>query len=266
VKRCLPLAAVAVAAGLVFLGCNKEEISTAAEAPAAAAPAASAPASPPAAPGGFTGTVTETMNASGYTYVQVDTGSQQLWAAAPEFAVAVGDEVTVPPAAPMTNYHSKTLDRTFETVFFAGAIYPAGSAPSPAAGMAGMSGEGVPAGHPGGQVAPAAAADVDLTGIAKAEGGNTVGELLGDMAAFGGKEVTLRGKVVKYNSGIMGKNWLHVQDGTGGEGSNDLTVTTQAAAKVGDTVLIKGTAITDKDFGYGYKYAFIIEEAQVTVE
>jgi hypothetical protein len=72
--------------------------------------------------------------------------------------------------------------------------------------------------------------------------------------------------VVKYNSGIMGKNWLHVQDGSGEAGTNDLTVTTMATAAVGDTVLVKGMAVTDKDFGYGYKYAFIIEDAQVTVE
>ncbi|MDF1551424.1 MAG: hypothetical protein P1P84_00105 [Deferrisomatales bacterium] len=265
-KHTLPLAALVVAAGLALWGCNKEEAPVTENVPAAA-PVASAPAPQPAAPGGYTGKVLETMDASGYTYVQVDTGSEKIWAAAPKFAVAVGDEVTVPPSAPMANYHSKTLDRTFDVVYFAGSIYPAGSAPSPASAMpAGMGADGaMPAGHPGGQVAPAAT-DVDLTGIAKAEGGNTVGELLGATATFGGKEVVLRGKVVKYNSGIMGKNWLHVQDGTGEAGANDLTVTTQAAAQVGDTVLVKGIAVIDKDFGYGYKYAFIIEDAQVTVE
>jgi hypothetical protein len=260
---------VILATGLTLWGCSSEETPVAqpvaATAPAPATPAAK-PATP-AGPGGFTGTVTETMNSGGYTYVQVDTGAEKIWAASSQFTVAVGDEVTVPPSAPMANYHSKTLDRTFDVVYFAGSIFPAGSAPSPASAMpAGMGGDGSMAGgHPGGQVV-APAAEVDLSGIAKAAGGHTVGELLGDMAAFSGKEVTLRGKVVKYNSGIMGKNWIHVQDGSGAAGSNDLTVTTQAAAQVGDTVLVKGVAVTDKDFGYGYKYAFIIEDAQVTVE
>ena len=168
----------------------------------------------------------------------------------------------------MPNYHSKTLDRTFDVVYFAGSIYPAGSEPSPASAMpAGMGAAGgMPAGHPGSSTPPAPAANVDLSGIAKADGGHTVGELLGDTATFGGKEVILRGKVVKYNSGIMGKNWLHVQDGSGEAGANDLTVTTQSTANVGDTVLVKGVAVTDKDFGYGYQYAFIIEDAEVTVE
>ncbi len=271
-KHTLPLAALAVAAGLALLGCNKEKTAVTETTPAAT-PVASAPAAQPAAaPGGYTGKVVETMDASGYTYVQVDTGSEKIWAAAPAFAVAVGDEVTVPPSAPMANYHSKTLDRTFDVVYFAGAIYPAGSAQSPASAMpAGMGANGgMPAGHPGsqsgGQQGAAVPANVDLTGIAKAEGGNTVGELLGATAKYGGKQVILRGKVVKYNGGIMGKNWLHVQDGSGEAGANDLTVTTQATANVGDTVLVKGIAVTDKDFGYGYQYAFIIEDAEVTVE
>jgi hypothetical protein len=57
-----------------------------------------------------------------------------------------------------------------------------------------------------------------------------------------------------------------VQDGTGGKGSNDLTITTAASAKVGDTVLVKGVLTTNKDFGLGYKYDVMIEDAQVTVE
>ena len=64
----------------------------------------------------------------------------------------------------------------------------------------------------------------------------------------------------------MGKNWIHLQDGTGGEGTNDLTVTTSAAAKVGDTVLVTGKVTTDKDFGYGYKYDVIVEDATIAVE
>jgi len=65
---------------------------------------------------------------------------------------------------------------------------------------------------------------------------------------------------------IMGKNWLHVQDGTGGPGANDLTVTCATTAKVGDIVLIRGTLVIDKDFGAGYKYDVMIEDAQITVE
>ncbi len=100
----------------------------------------------------------------------------------------------------------------------------------------------------------------------KPEGGKTVNEIYLQRDSLSGKEVILRAKVVKFSPQIMGKNWLHVQDGTGEKGTNDLTVTSAAAAKVGDTVLVKGALSTNKDFGLGYKYDLIIEDAQVTVE
>ena len=79
--------------------------------------------------------------------------------------------------------------------------------------------------HPMPAAAPAAA--VDLAGIAKAEGGLTVAEVFADPAKLAGQKVIVRGKVVKTNAGIMGTNWVHVRDGSGAEGTNDLTVTTK---------------------------------------
>ena len=81
-----------------------------------------------------------------------------------------------------------------------------------------------------------------------------------------GNEVVLRAKVVKFNGGILGTNFMHVQDGTGGEGTNDLTITSRTTVRVGDTVLVRGVLVADKDFGYGYEYPLIIEDATVTVE
>lgn len=202
------------------------------------------------------------MNAAGYTYVQVDDGQQKIWAAAPEFSVAVGDSVIVPDGMPMNNYHSKSLDRDFEVVYFVDSIL------NPNAPGASATDAAMPDGHPNTQVAAAAPADVDLSGISKATAGKTVAEINTGKADLSGKDVALRGKVVKYNAQIMGKNWLHIQDGSGdaADGSNDILVTTAAEAKVGDTVLLSGKVSLDKDFGYGYKYAVIIEDAKVTVE
>ena len=115
--------------------------------------------------------------------------------------------------------------------------------------------------------APKAAAEVDLTGIAKAEGGKTVAEVFAEKDALAGQPVTFRGKVVKTNPDIMGKNWLHVRDGSGEEGTNDLTITTAGTLpNVGDTVLVTGNVTLNKDFGMGYAYDVLIEDAQVTVE
>lgn len=137
----------------------------------------------------------------------------------------------------------------------------AGPAAAPAAMPEGMEGK---APHP----MPATdAAPVDLAGIAKADGGKTVAEVFAEKDALAGKPVTVRGKVVKANSGIMGKNWIHVRDGSGSDGTNDLTVTTTTAQpNVGDTVLVTGPVSLNKDFGMGYQYDVIVEDAQVTVE
>lgn len=229
---------------------------------------------------GFKGKVAEAVNASKYTYVQVDTGEKKIWAAAPAFEVKVGGEVVVPPGLPMVNHQSKTLDRTSPLVYFVPSVIVVGAASSPAqqpktphpmAAMPPM-GKGItqlPHGHPCGAwhkkpvVAPA---DMDFSGIKKPDGGKTVAEIYAERAALTGKEVKVRGKVVKYNEHIMGENWLHLQDGTGSGGTNDLTVTTQATAKVGDTILVSGALSVDKDFGFGYKYEVLVEDAKVTVE
>ena len=211
--------------------------------------------------GSVNGTVVETINTGGYTYVQVDTGKEKIWAAAPEFQVKVGDLVTVPTGMLMRNHHSKTLDRTFDQIYFVGKISVAGAEQSTPTVPATAN-----AGAPHENIVPAAPSDMDFSGINKAEGGKTVAELYAEKDKLSGKEVTVRGKVVKFSSSIMGTNWIHLQDGTGGEGTNDLTVTTDATVAVGDTVLVKGVLAADKDFGYGYKYAVIVEKADVTVE
>lgn len=125
---------------------------------------------------------------------------------------------------------------------------------------------GMPEGHP---MVATPVQDVDLAGIARAEGGKTVAEIYAERTALAGQTVAVRGKVVKANANIMGMNWLHVRDGSGAEGTNDLTITTAAATplpSVGDTVVVTGAVVIDKDLGMGYQYPVLIEDATVSVE
>lgn len=243
----------------LLAGCSEDTPTPTTEAAKPSAQATPAtPTAPEAAPG-KSGKVLETMDAAGYTYVQVDTGSETFWAAAPQFAVKVGDDVVVPEGMPMPDYHSKTLERTFDMVYFVPSVLVGGAAT--------LAGD-MPDGHPpmsGGKTA-VEATTVDLSGITPAEGGQTVADIFAKKAELAGKPVKVRGKVVKFSPEIMGKNWIHLQDGTGVAGSNDLTATTSVSAKMGDTVTISGILVTDKDFGYGYAYDVIVEDAQVTVE
>jgi len=240
----------------LLVGCGEDTPAPTTE--TAKSPAQTAPAAPETAPG-KTGKVLETMDAAGYTYIQVDTGSETFWAAAPQFAAKVGDDVVVPEGMPMPDYHSKTLDRTFDIVYFVPNVLVGGAE--------NLSAE-MPADHPpmNGGTTAVETTTVDLSGITAAEGGVSVADAFAKKAELAGKPVTIRGKVVKFSPEIMGKNWVHIQDGTGAAGTNDLTVTTSATAKMGDTVLVSGVLVVDKDFGYGYAYDVIVEDAQVTVE
>lgn len=95
----------------------------------------------------------------------------------------------------------------------------------------------------------------------------TVAALYKEKASLAGQTIKVQGKVVKVNMGIMGRNWLHVQDGTGEAGkTNDLTVTSNEAAKVGDQVTVTGKVAVDKDFGSGYAYGLLLEEATIAVK
>jgi len=269
VKRLFSLLSIA-ALSIALAACGEQQKAPEVATPSAqpAAPATAAP--PQTASAAKSGKVIETMNAAGYTYVQVDTGTEKFWAAAPETAVKVGDTVAVPEGMPMPNFQSKALNRTFDVVYFvpglmvnnatpAGAEMPPGHPPT--AGM-----PETPAAPPTSTGAPkvTAPADINFKGIAKAD--QTVAEIYAQKADLSGKPVKVRGKVVKFSPGIMGKNWLHVQDGSGQGGGNDLTVTTMATAKPGDTVVISGKLAIAKDFGYGYKYDVIVEDAEVTKE
>jgi len=206
------------------------------------APAA-ATASPPATPADdISGTVLETMNAGGYTYAHLDHGATKIWIAGPETKLAVGTKLGKMSGSLMTDFRSDTLKRTFDQIYFVSS-YGAGDA---------MSGPVNPHGD------KPAAADDTIEKIAPVPGGKTLAEIFGGKAALGGKPVVVRGKIVKLSLGILGRNWVHLRDGTE---TKALLVTTQASPKVGDIVVARGKVALDKDFGGGYRYEVLVEDA-----
>ena len=207
-----------------------------------------------------TGTVEETMDAASYTYVRVKTGSDEFWAASGRFEVKVGDRVTVPLDTPMENFHSDALNRDFPIIYFATSILREGEAA--------QAGSAMPAGHPPITGTSLAAESATVQPVKAAEGGVTVAEIWNGKAELAGSMVTVRGRVVKFNGGILGRNWMHIQDGTGDKtlGTHDLTVTSDGIAAVGDVVTITGTVAVDEDFGAGYIYPVLVEEASVESE
>ncbi|GLH74495.1 hypothetical protein GETHLI_29970 [Geothrix limicola] len=254
-RGALPLSLLLAAA----LGCQSKK----SEAVVAAPTTGALPTAPAAAAGqGLSGKVLERIEASPYCYLRIQTVRGEVWAAVPEAKVEKGTEVTIANPMLMRDFESKTLNRTFAEVYF-GTLAPAGGAmPAPGAApqMAMPAPGAAPAGTP-------ASAPVEVGKIDKAAGadGKTVAEVWAQKAGLKEKTVSIRGKVVKYNPGVMGKNWMHLQDGSGdaAKGTHDITVTSQDTVTKGDVVTVKGVLRLDKDFGAGYTYAAIVEEAKV---
>lgn len=222
-----------------------------------------------AVPDPLHGTVKETMDAGAYTYLLVATDSGEHWAAARAMPVSVGDKVELAGLAAMPKFHSPTLKRTFDVIQFVGTAKVIETGDGSDANAAGA--EALPSGHPpvGGAVVPTAAASVATQSpdIDSESTEVTVTQLFAKKATLDGKLVMIRGKVVKANQGILGSNWLHLRDGTGEPPENDITVTSKAGfAAVGSTVVIVGTVALNRDFGSGYKYDVIVENAIVRVE
>ena len=214
-------------------------------APAPAAPPPPGDGTGPITENDVSGTVIETMSSGGYTYAKLERGGSQAWVAGPETPLAVGTKIGQTRGSLMTAFRSDTLKRTFDQIYFVAAL---------------------PVGQVGGGAAPAvtiAAPSAPVGKIEPAKGGTTIAAIFAGKATLTGKPVVVRGKVVKVNNGILGKNWLLIQDGTGAAGTNDLTVTTAATVNKDEVVTVRGTIATNKDFGAGYAYAVMIEDATV---
>lgn len=218
------------------------------------------------------GEVLETMNSGGYTYVYIATDAEKIWAAGPEAEVAVGQVVTMDKGMKMSGFHAKSLDRTFEVIYFVSSIQGIDSAQTTGeAAQGGSDMTASPHGAGGGMGMSSGGSHsvvgkTEIMGIAKVAGGYTVEEIFTQGAALDGQSVKVRGQVVKFTANIMGTNWVHIQDGTGSAATSDLTVTTDAVLALGDVVVVEGPLTVNKDFGSGYKYAAIIQGATVTKE
>ncbi|MBW2471661.1 MAG: DNA-binding protein [Deltaproteobacteria bacterium] len=221
------------------------------------------------------GKVLESMDASGYTYLNVETDAGQKWVAVNQTPVEVGEEVTFMDGMVMQNFFSKALDRTFPEIIFSGGLVGKGATPPAGTGaesfsQALTSESGSAAATSAGMITGSQKAIVPVAEVKveKAPGENsyTVEEIFSKSSELNGKTVTVRGKVMKISPNIMGRNWIHLQDGTGNPESNthDLVVTTsQEPAADWDIITIEGVLAADKDFGSGYSYAAIIEEASI---
>lgn len=194
--------------------------------------------------------VEEVIQASAYTYIKALEGSNSIWMAIPKREVEVGNTYYYDQGMEMKDFKSKDLNRTFESVYFISGISDSPTAPSQMAGMA-------PTDENHKKKAPEKKQELN---IEKEEGVLSIGNLFDNKSDYENKKIKVKGIVTKFNADIMARNWVHVQDGTGGDNSFDLTITTKDVVSVGDIVTFEGIVAIDKDFGAGYKYDLIVEE------
>jgi hypothetical protein len=209
--------------------------------------------------GGHKGKVLTTMNSGGYTYIEFEENGKKRWLASKKFKVNIGDTIEFFQPALMKNFYSPSLKRKFESILFVPKIKVNGKDPWSLEGVKLPEGH-VPLDKMTKKTKPAAVT-VTPGSISKAEGGYTIAECLDHSKKLDGKTISIKGKVVKFKANIMGKNWAHLQDGTGKTDSNDLTITTKETVTPGSLVLVRGKITYNKDFGAGYFYKVILEQA-----
>jgi len=207
----------------------------------------------PEATGAIGGKVLEAKDVESYTYLRLQTVDGEVWAAVGKVPVKVGDQVTIEDAALMQNFTSKALGRTFDQIYFGVVGERAADAAAPGMDMAAM------------HASVARSTDVADVNVARATGpiAHTVAEVVTGRTDLNDTTVVVRGKVVKFTADVLGKNWIHLRDGSGSaaEGTNDVLVTTADVAGIGDVVLVKGAVRIDRDLGSGYAYKVLIEKA-----
>lgn len=217
------------------------------DAPAAtAAPGANMPASQDMSGGEHQVVVAEALNTDKYSYLRVKEGGEEKWIAISKREVKIGGNYVFTGGLMKKNFMSKEFNRVFETVYLVSDFRDAGAVSGGAA-----QGGGIPTPEvlePPKNVKPA-------------PGAIKISELVANIRKYNGKVVKVTGKCVKVNPMIMGRNWLHIQDGSGK--NLDLTVTTTENIPLGAIVTLEGTIAVDKDFGAGYRYEYIMEGAML---
>ncbi len=189
----------------------------------------------------------ETLNAEKYTYVLVEGSGEQYWIAVPRSDVQVGQTYFYKGGLLKKNFKSREFDREFETIYLVSGLMQKSTQSSGSAVDRAL--------NAGNQTQP------EVGHVHSSENSVSLKEIFENKSEYSGKVVEVTGECVKVNKQIMGRNWVHIQDGSAGDKPYDLTVTTSADIPVGAVVTLRGTIVLDRDFGSGYRYDVIMEDA-----
>jgi GW (Gly-Tryp) dipeptide domain len=212
---------------------------------------------------GISGEIIETMDAGNYTYIHVQGADKTVWAATEKFDARVGDTVIVPEGMLMKNFTSPTLEKTFSEIYFVDQVFPAdGKKHDHAADVHAEVQKYQTDADPAADKPIKKKLPGDDGVITPPEGGLTVAELHSRRKELHGQIVTVRGKVTKVSENIMGKNWVHMKDGTGEGATSDLTITSTGTFRPGLVFTVKGRVDSDVKMGTNYRLPLILQDAE----
>ncbi len=197
--------------------------------------------------------VIEVLHTGNYTYLQVKENGKERWLAVPRMIASPGEVYYYRGGMEMEDFQSKELGRLFESVLFLEQVYTSSDIPEEEAVEQPV--------HTGVVQAQRLNFSID-----PAKEGITISELYSGKKGYEGKTVKIRGAVTRFNPAILETNWIHIQDGTEHEGKFDLTVTSGQTAEPGEIIVVEGKITLDRDFGFGYFYEVLMEDATITVD
>jgi GW (Gly-Tryp) dipeptide domain len=193
--------------------------------------------------------VIEKIPAKGYTYLQVTENKKDFWIAVPTMEIEIGETVYFSRFMVMEDFRSDNIDKSFDQILF---VEDARKSPTP---------DEMKNIHSG-----VISSEKQEIKIEPLRDGKTIQQIYSNKLTLNGEIVKVKGKVVKFNKQIMKRNWIHIQDGTGGENEFDLVMTSNQEVQVGDIITAKGKVVVDKDFGAGYFFPVMIEDVMVGKE
>ncbi len=193
--------------------------------------------------------VMDKIDVKGYSYLQVTENKNDFWIAVPTMEIEIGETVYFSKFMVMEDFHSDNIDKSFDEILF---VEDARKSPTP---------DEMKKIHSG-----ATSTDKQQISITPLKDGKSIQQIYSESSELKGKVIQVKGQVVKFNKQIMKRNWIHLQDGTGTENNFDLVVTSDQDVKVGDIIIAEGKLSVDKDFGAGYYFPVIIEDATITKE
>lgn len=213
-----------------------------------------------AGPASHTGKLLQMFKSGGYTYLEYESDGKKLWAASKMVVANIGNIIEFNNPLVMKDFYSKTLKRKFELIYFAGMVRAVGKP-----GELSMKSMQSMTGHK--KMNPDKKAIVINAGsVKRADSGYTIAECFSQKDALKGKTILIRAIVVKFSPKIKGRNWVHIRDGSGNTGTNDITFTTKEILTPGDLILVKGILLLNKDIGSGYSFPVFMEDPEVIKE